>query len=122
MSLVAVMKNILCLIAVVLLNSISFIGHASAIPAISHEMKGMSHTPSDISSCETLCRTAVVTKEENVTRNDEKEEDDEPISPLYIHYQFFNFDGKSVNQHLYAAEIKLPPKIPVYILYGVFRA
>ena len=120
MKLLAAIKHTLVLLAVVLLNSISFAGHTSAMSTMSHEMGGMKHTSSDATSCATLCRTAVVSKEENIINNDESE-DDEPAASFYTQSQPLRLDGKSVQQRLYAAEIKPPPKIPIYILYGVFR-
>jgi len=120
--LLAAIKHTLVLLAVVLLNSISFAGHTSAMSTMSHEMGGMKHTSSDATSCATLCRTAVVSKEENIINNDESEDDDEPAIPFYLQSKPLQLDEKSVLQRLYAAEIKPPPKIPIYILYGVFRA
>ncbi len=89
---------------------------------MSHEMNGMSHSSSDATSCATLCRTAVINKEDNVINDDESEDDTEPAIPFYAQDQLLLTDEKSVSQRLYAAEIKPPPKIPIYILYGVFRA
>ena len=122
MKLLAAIKNIFVLLAVVLLNSLTFVGHSAAMSTMSHEMGGMKHTSSESTSCATLCRTAVVNKEENAIRNDESEDEDEPAFPFYVQNQQLLTDGKSVTQRLYAAEIKPPPKIPIYILYGVFRA
>ena len=121
MKLLAAIKHTLVLTAVVLLNSISFAGHTSAMSTMSHEMSGMNHSSSDATSCATLCRTAVVSKEENVINDDESEDDTEPATPFYAQNQPLRLDEKSVSQRLYAAEIKPPPKIPIYILYGVFR-
>ena len=115
-------KNALVLLAVVLLNSISFAGHTSAMSSMSHEMGGMKHSSSGASSCATLCRTAVVNKEESIISNDEDEDDDKPVAPFYEQDLPIQSDSKSIAQRLYAAEIKPPPKIPIYILYGVFRA
>lgn len=122
MKLLAAIKNIFVLLAVVLLNSLTFVGHSAAMSTMSHEMGGMKHTSSESTSCATLCRTAVVNKEENAIRNDESEDEDEPAFPFYVQNQQLLTDGKSVTQRLYAAAIKPPPKIPIYILYGVFRA
>ena len=122
MKLFAAIRQTLVLLAVVLLNSISFAGHTSAMSTMSHEMSGMSHSSSDASSCATLCRTAVFNKEDNLINNDESEDDTEPAVPFYIQNQPIQLDEKSATQRLYAAEIKPPPKIPIYILYGVFRA
>jgi hypothetical protein len=112
-------KNILVLLAVLMLNSVS---HASAMSAMpSHEMSGMNHGSSDATSCATLCRTAVINKEDNVINDDESEDDTEPAIAFYGQSQTLSTDEKSLSQHLYAAEIKPPPKIPIYILYGVYR-
>ncbi len=116
-------KNTLVLLAVILLNSLTFVGHSAAMSTMSHGMGGMKHaTTSDATSCATLCRTAVINKEENSVNDSESEDDTEPAVPFYAQSQLLQTDEKSVSQHLYAAEIKPPPKIPIYILYGVFRA
>ena len=122
MKLLVAIKYTLVLLAVVLLNSINFAGHTSAMSTMSHEMSGMSHSSTNSSSCATLCRTAVVNKEDAVIRNDENEDDDEPALPFYAQNQPLRLDEEFVSQRLYAAEIKPPPRIPIYILYGVFRA
>ena len=121
MKLLAAIKNTLVLLAVVLLNSLTFVGHSAAMSTMSHDMSGMSHGSSDATSCATLCRTAVVNKEENAINDDESEDDDEPIAPFFVESQPLHLDQKSVSQRLYAAEVKPPPKIPIYIIYGVFR-
>lgn len=122
MKLVASIKNLLILLAVLLLNSISFAGHASATTTLSHEMGGMNHKVSDNTSCATQCRTAVVNRDENSIKESENEDDDKPTMPFYVYNQQFCTDSKSNSQQLYAAGVKPPPKIPIYILYGVFRA
>lgn len=121
MKFLAAIKHTLVLLAVVLLNSISFAGHTSAMSTMSHEMNGMSHSSNDATSCATLCRTAVINKEDTLINNDESEDDTEPAIPFYSQNQPLLSDEKSVSQQLYAAEVKPPPKIPIYILYGVFR-
>lgn len=121
MKLLTAIKHTHVLIAVVLLNSISFAAHTSAMSTMSHKMSGMNHSSSDATSCATLCRTAVVSKEENIINDDESEDDTEPATQFYIQNQPLRLDEKSVSQRLYADEVKPPPKIPIYILYGVFR-
>lgn len=122
MKLMAVIKNTLILLAVLLLNSLTFVGHTAAMSTMQHEMSGWGHGSSDTTSCATLCRTAVITKEENGVRNDSDEEDDKSVASFYVDNQRVWLDSKTISQRLYAAEIKPPPKIPIYILYGVFRA
>ena len=121
MKLVSAIKNTLVLLAVVLHSSISLAGHASAISTTSHEMSDMNHSSSDATSCATICRTVVINREENIINDDENEDDTEPAMASYIQSQTLLTDKKSVSQRLYASEIKPPPKIPIYILYGVFR-
>jgi hypothetical protein len=117
----ATIKNALVLLAVVLLNSISFAGHTSAMPSMSHEMGSIKHGSSDTTSCATFCPTAVINKEDNIINDEESEDDTEPASAFYSQNQTLQTDEKSLSQHLYATEIKPPPKTPIYILYGVFR-
>jgi hypothetical protein len=121
MRLLAAIKHTLVLLAVVLLNSISFAGHTSAMSTMSHEMNGMSHSSNDATSCATLCRTAVINKEDNLINDNESDDDTEPAIPFYTQNLPLRVDEKSVSQRLYAAGVKPPPKIPIYILYGVFR-
>ena len=122
MELLVAVKDALVLLAVVLLNSLTFVGHSTAMSTMSHEMSGINHSSSNASSCATLCRTAVVNKDENVIKNDENEDDNEPELPFYIQNQPLQIDSKSMVQRLYVTEIKPPPKVPIYILYGIFRA
>lgn len=122
MKYITAIKSALILSAVLLLNSVAFVGHTSAMSTMSHDMGGMSHNSSDTSSCSTLCRTAIVNREENAVRNDENEDDDEPGLPFYVLDNNRVSDSKTLKQELYSDELKPPPKIPVYILYGVFRA
>lgn len=122
MKYITAIKSALILSAVLLLNSVVFVGHTSAMSTMSHDMGGMSHNSSDTSSCSTLCRTAIVNREENAVRNDENEDDDEPGLPFYVLDNNRVSDSKTLKQELYSDALKPPPKIPVYILYGVFRA
>lgn len=122
MKYITAIKSALILSAVLLLNSVAFVGHTSAMSTMSHDMGGMSHNSSDTSSCSTLCRTAIVNREENAVRNDENEDDDEPGLPFYVLDNIRVSDSKTLKQELYSDALKPPPKIPVYILYGVFRA
>lgn len=116
------LKNVALVLAVLLLNSVTFAAHTSAMPAMSHEMNGsMHHSSSDSTSCATQCRTAVLSKEELVSSSND-EEDDEPAIPFYAQNQTWLFSDTQVTQKLYADSVKPPPKIPIYILYGVFRA
>lgn len=117
------LKNALVLLAVLLLNSFSFAGHASAMSTVSHEMSGMNHSSSDTSSCSTLCQQrSSRPKKKGVTNGEENEDDDKFVLPFYVQGSGWLSDSKTLKQKLYADSIKPPPKIPIYILYGVFRA
>lgn len=120
---ITAIKNSFVLLAVILLSLISFVGHASAMKPMSHEMHGMKHVElSDTASCATLCRSAIVDKKEYLVDSDEENNDDEQsIIPFYIQNLSVQTDEKTASQRLYTAEIKPPPKIPIYILYSVFR-
>lgn len=119
MKFITVLKHSVVLLAVILLNSVS---HASAMTTMpSHEMGSMSHSSGDTSSCATLCRTAVVNQDTNNVNRPDNEDDDEPIVAFYATNQAGLVSEKTEKQRLYAEAIKPPPKIPVYILYGVFR-
>lgn len=120
MKLLATIKNVLVLVAIVLLNSIGTAGHASAMGNMSHEMSGMNHGSSDTTSCATLCRTAVLNKEDtNINREDDDE--DEPATTFYTQPQLVLSDYKTITQRLYADTVKPPPKVPIYIRNAVFR-
>lgn len=114
-----ILKNAALLLAILLLNSVSLASHTSAMPVMAHDMAGMNHKTSDSTSCATQCRTAVFNQEE--ATNSSYDEDDDPVAPFYVHTQAWVFSDTQVSQRLYADSIKPPPKIPIYILYGVFR-
>lgn len=118
-------KNVFVLLAVLLLNSTSLVGHASAMTSMQHEMHSPNHSEhskdNSPASCATLCRTAVVERETIVLRDSENKDDDEPAIPFYTQKQGGYFSDTLVSQKLYADSVKPPPKIPIYILYAVFR-
>lgn len=123
MKLVTGLKTILVLLAVVVLNSVSLAGHSMTMSSSAHDTKTMNHGVADSVSCVTLCRTAVVNKEETNLKRDEEENDNNPPTPYYLQQQLHTqLDAKSTSKRSYAANVKPPPKIPIYILYGVFRA
>lgn len=112
--------SILTVFTVLLLNTFGSALHASAMPVTSHEMGSMNHETSSSVSCATLCRSAVINKEKILDLELDKE-DDEPSIPFYAQSEVWKFSEVHVNQRNYANSIKPPPKIPIYILYGVFR-
>lgn len=122
MKLMTAFKNSFLLLTLVLLNSLTFVGHSAAISTMSHEMNGMSHESGNTTICATLCRTAVLNNESNNPNQSENEEDDDLVmSPLLGLNQAWELSSRLVRQRLYAAEVKPPPKIPIYIAYQVFR-
>ena len=115
-----ILKNAALLLAILLLNSVSLASHTSAMPVMAHDMAGMNHKTSESTSCATQCRTAVFNQEEAInSRYDE--EDDQPVVPFYVQNQNPYFNDATSTQKIYAESVKPPAKIPIYILYGVFR-
>lgn len=114
------LTNIATVFTLLLLNIFGLALHASAMPMTSHEMGGMNHEASSSTSCATLCRTAVFNKEEATVRVDE-EENDAPQVPFYTQLHKQISSDIVVKSRLYAANVKPPPKIPIYLLYGVLR-
>ena len=112
--------GIITVFAILLFNTFSSGLHASAMPMNSHEMGGMNHETSSSESCATLCRTAVINKEE-ILNLELDAENNEPTIPFYAQNEVWKFNEICANQRIYADSVKPPPKIPIYILYGVFR-
>ena len=112
--------GIITVFTVLLFNTFGSALHASAMPMASHEMGSMNHETSSSTSCATLCRTAVINKEE-ILNLENDEENDESTILFYAQREVWKFSEIHVNQRIYADSIKPPPKIPIYILYGVFR-
>lgn len=121
MTYVKTLKNMLVLLAVLLLNSVGFAGHTSAMSTMTHEMIGTSHKTDTSASCATLCRTAVVERETVVIRNNENNDEKEPITPFYLQNQSHYFSQVLAGQKQYADSVKPPPKIPIHIQLQVFR-
>lgn len=115
----AIIKNALVLLAVLLLSSIS---HASAVIATpSHEMNGNNHSAGESNPCATLCRSGLVNRDTVVILHQDDDGDDELAAPPYFLSQSGYSTGQLEKQRLYASAVKPPPKVPAYILYGVFR-
>lgn len=113
--------GIASIFTILLLNTFGLASHASAMPMMSHEMGGMDHRASSSTNCATLCRTAVFNKEE-ATNPSYEEKDVDPFVPYYIQFGHVQFSEVDTKGKLYNAKVKPPPKIPIYILYSVFRA
>lgn len=117
-----VLKNAALILAVIILNSVAFSAHTSAMPVMSHEMSDSTvhHNSNDSASCVTQCRTVVFNKDEYID-SDYDEDNNEPVVPFYVLSEDWQFSNNLVSQKLYAESVKPPPKIPIYILYSVFR-
>ncbi len=114
------LTNIAAVLTLLLLNTFGLSLRASAMPMGPHEMSGMNHKTSNSATCATLCYTAVIKKDE-VVNLESDEEDDEPSVPFYTHIKVCDFSETHVSQKLYAYSVKPPPKVPIHILYSVFR-
>ena len=119
-------QNTLSLFVLLTVSAFGLVNHVSAMPISMHEMdQGTSHSQHSQSNgsgrCATLCTSAIVSRDEEQDATTENE-DDETVMPFYAQNQVDNFSDTLVSQKLYADSVKPPPKIPIYILYGVFRA
>lgn len=112
--------SIITVFTVLLINTFGSALHTSAMPMTSHDMGSMNHETSSSVSCATLCRTAVINKED-ILNLENDEENNEPTIPFYAQSEVWKFSEIHVNQRIYADSVKPPPKIPIYILYSVFR-
>lgn len=117
-------KKIGSVLAILVVSSLGLSNHASAMPALMHNMAGMgtaSHHQSTANPtlCVTLCTSVVFSK-------DDLEqpicEDDEAALPFYAAFQGEFFDDLDTDGKLYASKVKPPSKVPIHILYGVFRS
>lgn len=113
--------GIITVFTILLLNTFGSALHASAMPMTSHDMGSMNHETSSSASCATLCRTAVINKDEFLNLELD-EENDEPTIPFYAQGDAWRHSDTYVKQKNYADSVKPPPKIPIYILYGVSRS
>ena len=124
MKYLAVIKNNILLVFVLLINSLGLAGPASAIATTSHEMGNMDHRPYNTSSCAGQCSVVALNKntEKIQTEDEEKQADkDKPATPFYSTVSNWNFTHKLSQQKQYAEVVQPPPKLPVYIRYAVFR-
>ena len=120
MSMKKLLANLTTIFTVLLLNTFGLALHAPAMPMGSHNMSGMSHEKGSSASCTTLCETFVASKEEAVILAS-VDKDIDPISPYYSLFQGSILNDLDTTYKLYADTIKPPPKVPIYILYAVFR-
>ena len=112
--------GIVTVFTVLLLNTFGLALHASAMPMTSHETGVMNHDTSRTAYCATLCRTAIISKD-TIVNSELDEEDDGPPLPFYAQNENWRYSDTYVKQRDYADSVKPPPKVPIYILYNVFR-
>jgi hypothetical protein len=121
-------QHMFSLVVLTIVSGFGLVNHVSAMPASMHQMEhGSSHSQhmqssSSTSRCVTLCTSAVVGRDEDLDFVSEEDDDDEPVVPFYVLTQQSIYDTKSSEVTRAVASIKPPPKVPIYILYGVFRA
>lgn len=100
--------------------------HAAAVQTMNmgHSMGGVSHQAS-LSSCFTACTTVTLHKED-VIKDTEKDEDDEPQPPFYVQFQASLLTAleEKHNQEtrLAVSQEPHPDGVPAYIGLTVFRA
>ncbi len=109
-----------------MVSGFGLMNHASAMPASVHQMnQGGSHSEhsqsSSTSRCVTLCTVAVVSRGDELDIVKESEDDNDPVIPFYALTQNTVYDEVSNKVALVVAGVKPPSKIPIYILYSVFR-
>lgn len=122
MKYLTVIKSSLLLALILVISSVSFAGHASALTTTSHVMDNMDHSSYNAGSCAMQCRVAALNKDiENIQEGEEKTDKDKSATPFYSTTSNWNFSQKLTQQKQYADTVKPPPKTPVYIRYAVFR-
>lgn len=100
--------------------------HAAAAQTMNmgHSMGGVSHQVSS-SNCFTACTTATLHKDEIIKETD-KDEDDQPQPPFYVQFQTSPLLAleEKLSQETRAAGDREPPpdSTPAYIRLAVFRA
>lgn len=115
------LRNMASILTLLVISSFGLMGHASAMPSSMHGMSGgHSHKMPASTRCATLCMSTVFSEEQ--TANPYFEEEDEPVTPYYIHERAFQLSDLSTGKLPNDYATKPPPKVPIYILYGVFRS
>lgn len=122
MKFLVTIRTLFTIVAIVLLNSIGFTGHASAASMTSHETHASSHhNASKNASCIALCTTATLKDEE--VKPVLEEQDDEPLSPDDAPYYALlgsSFASKDLaNSYVQNQSVFRPPDLVK--LYANFR-
>ena len=104
------------------LGVLSTASHPASMQTAMHQMPTTHHETSNGANCATLCRTAVVSKSDEITENDENI-DDQNNTPSFVaqqdraHSDYITSVGRR-----YVANFHPPPKIGAHILFGVYRS
>lgn len=96
-----ILSVILAFASVLILNSFGLVGHSLAMSMPTHEMNGMNHSTNSSMNCATLCRTAVLSKEE-LFSHVIKDDTDTPQTPYYIQLQAQQSHHVDIKGKLYA--------------------
>jgi hypothetical protein len=120
------LNHILSILILFTVSGFGLVSHVSAMPASMHQMNQdgshSKHTQSNSTGrCATLCASAVVSRDDESNNVTENEDDDEPSIPFYLQSQKSVYDEVATKVALAVANVKPPPKVPIYILNGVFR-
>ena len=114
-------RRILALVAIFFVTAFSFSAHTSVMAIGVHDSGSKSHATKDNSlNCVTPCFNYIFNKDETVTAIRE-DEDDEPALPYYVEFQSSPLLIADARSRLYSAAVKPPPKVPIYLLYRVYR-
>lgn len=120
------LQHVLSLTILFVVSGFGLISHASAMPVSMHQMsQDGSHAhhsqSSSTSRCVTLCTSAIVQREDELKDSMIHDDNNEPDLPFYLVGQHAVYDSESTKVALATASVKPPPKVPIYIRYGVFR-
>ena len=119
------LRNILSLFTLLTISSFGITSHASALPAsihkAGHDTAHTKHTSSSNARCATLCTSAVLVKKDDYVSSEDNLDDEKPIVPFYVQQQASIYDAMSLKLSPDVLAVKPPPKVPIYILYSVFR-
>lgn len=122
MNLAAIMKYTFAALIITLLNLTGLVGHTSAMESMTHDMVNVDHSSSQTRPCDAICRSSVTAIQKNIVRKKQINKNNLETEPFYRQFQRQTLKIYEVKELVYVARTKPPPKIPIYILYDVFRA
>lgn len=112
--------DIAAVLLVLLSNTFGLAIHASSMPMAPHKIDGTNQTMGISIGCATLCRAAIL-NEKKVIPQAGAEDDDRYSPPHYAQFMTKIWGLSETTTQKYLADVKPLPKVPIYILYGVFR-